>query len=1003
MLGRSSGTVYEYLFASLVEPVEYYVEAGGVHSKTFKLDVIDLPFIKKIKVTYHYPSWLGLPETTEDPGGDLRAVAGTIAELTIETDRPLKSGIAEFDNNTKLPLEGSGTTLTLKVPIERDGMYHFSAVEQGQSVRLSEDYFIEARADNPPTVHFIRPRSDARVSPIEEVGVQVQADDDFGLTSMELHYSVNGAAEKTVNLIDEKGVKSAAGHTTIYLEEFKLQPGDVIAMYATAKDARTTSRTDIQFIEAQPYEKNYTQAQAGGGAGGGGGDQDPNQISQRQKEIIAATWNEIRGNNGKDKVASGENSKFLADVQAKLKDQANSLAQRAKSRELAGANQEFQSFVKDMEEAANQMGIASGKLKAQGWKDALEPEQKALQHLLRAEATFRDIQVAFGNQGGGGGGGGAGRDLANLFDLELDTEKNQYETGQQQSSSEQRQKEIDEALQKLEQLARRQQELAQAQRNNKQQTFEQRWQQEMLRRDAEELKKQMEQLSRNGQQGQQSQSQNGQQSQSQSQSQSGQQQSQSQSQSQSGQSGQQSGQQQSQSRPQMGRQQSASDQRLRQALDRLSQATDDMRSAQQSAQQQAQQQGQQQNGQPQNGQVGQTEANARRAADRLQEAKDLLGGLRKQEAASQVSDLSNRADKLAAQQHDFQNRLRQAYANPTVDPNKMRQQAEQFANEKDKMTAELDQMEKDMQKAARDLAGSQPSASARVREALSQTQQDETKLRMKYSADYIRRGGGAMMVPREPTISNSLDLMAEDLRKAQGSLNQGTQQQTARNQMERSLSQVEQMRSQMERLAGQQPGQQKGGQQPGQQPGQQADGQQPGGQQPGGQQPGGQQGGGQRTVGARGGTTAGPYGSQMAGPNGGRYDYGRYDDQRFRPEGIYDSPNGRVDPNRTAQDISRQLAELRTQFKDNPDIARQIGELDRDIQKLTIGQIGGPELEERLRRTVLPNLQALEVQLRRQLEESGGGQVRSGASDKVPPGYSDAVAEYFRRLGKGKR
>src|SRR5260370_4364066 len=118
------------------------------------------------------------------------------------------------------------------------------------------------------------------------------------------------------------------------------------------------------------------------------------------------------------------------------------------------------------------------------------------------------------------------------------------------------------------------------------------------------------------------------------------------------------------------------------------------------------------------------------------------------------------------------------------------------------MTAELDQMEKDMQKAARDLAGSQPSASARVREALSQTQQDETKLRMKYSADYIRRGGGAMMVPREPTISNSLDLMAEDLRKAQGSLNQGTQQQTARNQMARSLSQAEQMRSQMERLAG---------------------------------------------------------------------------------------------------------------------------------------------------------------------------------------------------------
>src|SRR5262249_25766040 len=270
---------------------------------------------------------------------------------------------------------------------------------------------------------------------------------------------------KTVNLLNQKGAKNAEGKTTIYLEDYKLQPGDVVAVYATAKDARTTSRTDIMFIETQPFEKNYTQSQQMGGGGGGGGQMDQNNMSQREKEIIAATWNEIRGG-GKDKVNSAENARFLAEIQSKLKEQAMSLAQRARSRELAGANQEFQSFVKDMEAAAAEMGPASDKLNKQAWKDALEPEQRALQHLLRAEATFRDMQVAFGNQGGGGGQGGAGRDLANLFDLELDTEKNQYETGQQQgSTAEQRQKEIDEALQKLEQLARRQQELAQQQKN----------------------------------------------------------------------------------------------------------------------------------------------------------------------------------------------------------------------------------------------------------------------------------------------------------------------------------------------------------------------------------------------------------------------------------------------------------------------------------------------------------------------------------------------------------
>ena len=204
------------------------------------------------------------------------------------------------------------------------------------------------------------PGSDARVSPIEEVGVAVEASDDFALQGVELHYSVNGGAEKIVTMPNSSGVKNAAGKTLIALEDYKMQPGDVIAMYATAKDARVTSRTDMLFIEAQPFERNYTQSQQQGGGGGGGSNDDGSEISQRQKEIIAATWNELRGN-AKDKAA--ENARFLAEVQTKLKEQAESLAQRSRSRELAGANQEFQAFVKDLEAAAAEMTPASDKLR----------------------------------------------------------------------------------------------------------------------------------------------------------------------------------------------------------------------------------------------------------------------------------------------------------------------------------------------------------------------------------------------------------------------------------------------------------------------------------------------------------------------------------------------------------------------------------------------------------------------------------------------------------------
>ncbi len=78
------------------------------------------------------------------------------------------------------------------------------------------------------------------------------------------------------------------------------------------------------------------------------------------------------------------------------------------------------------------MAPAAQQLQQEKWKDAIPNEQKALQSLLRAEATFRQIQIAFGQQGGGGGGGGgAARGPFSIFyDLELDTQKNQYESQQ---------------------------------------------------------------------------------------------------------------------------------------------------------------------------------------------------------------------------------------------------------------------------------------------------------------------------------------------------------------------------------------------------------------------------------------------------------------------------------------------------------------------------------------------------------------------------------------------
>jgi hypothetical protein len=107
---------------------------------------VNVPSVKKIRVTYHFPKWSGLKDMVEDPGGDLRAVEGTEAELAIQTDKPLNQAVLIMDDHRQIELKASeGNWFTARVPINKDGVYHVASIEHRENVRMTEDFFIEAR------------------------------------------------------------------------------------------------------------------------------------------------------------------------------------------------------------------------------------------------------------------------------------------------------------------------------------------------------------------------------------------------------------------------------------------------------------------------------------------------------------------------------------------------------------------------------------------------------------------------------------------------------------------------------------------------------------------------------------------------------------------------------------------------------------------------------------------------------------------------------------------
>lgn len=507
MLSADTGGAFQLMFFDVDEQTTYFVEAAGVRSGVFTVTVADLPYVAGISLDYRFPAYTGLEPRHEDDGSDIVGPAGTEVTLTVTPTVPVLEGalVLNGSDTLALALESDGT-LSGAVRIDRSGSYRVALRgATGPLVTASPDHVIDVLADGPPLVTVTTPGRDIRVTAIDEVFVGIEAKDDYGVTRAELVYSVNGGADDTVVVHESRRARPAvAGGRTLFLEEFQLEPGDVITYHARAADALGQwAASDIYFLEIQPFDRTYRQGdQAPGGMEGGMGG-DVGALSQRQREIVAATFKMVRDSAEYSQAEYRGNLATLALAQGRLREEVESLAERMVSRGLTGLDSTLLQVAEALPRAAAAMKGAEDSLGRRLARGALPPEQQALRELQRAEAAFREWTVTRNEGGGGGGGGGEVNpdELADLFELELDRARNQYEQ-LERGRREQADRALDETLERVRELARRQQ-----QENERARARAQRGEQatggggggaaqRQLADEAEELARQLERLSR---------------------------------------------------------------------------------------------------------------------------------------------------------------------------------------------------------------------------------------------------------------------------------------------------------------------------------------------------------------------------------------------------------------------------------------------------------------------------------------------------------------------------
>jgi hypothetical protein len=517
-------------FAGRVESVDadlaYRIEFGDRRSQTYHIRVFEYPELDRADAKLVFPRFTALPPKTVEDIRHITAVEGTELSLVCRLNKDVASAklVDEQGHELVLTRQKDGghayqTTLTLTDPKR----YRVQLVDsEGRANKLTAEIVANVTRNRLPVVTMSQPAHDVRVSPLEELKLKAQMDDDFGLVRQGFTYTLAGGEPREIALPrDAASSRRILAEHLLDFESLRAAPDQLVTYFFWAEDLGPDSQPrrasgDMFFAEVRPFEEIFRQGERPSGGMSGdqqgqdGNGQESDRLAELQKEIINGTWKLIRRETGsKPTEKFGEDSKLLLDSQHSAIEQAAQLSERLRDATSKGYMEKASQFMKDAEKHLRSavQGSAIAPL-----TPALAAEQAAYQALLKLRA--REFQVVRGNsrQGGRNSRGGSSVSQRQLQELELRNDENRYEEQRsarsQQSQESQAQREARQVLSRLRELAQRQTDLnerlkelqsaleaaktEQARQEIERQLKRLREQEQQILRDADELRERME-------------------------------------------------------------------------------------------------------------------------------------------------------------------------------------------------------------------------------------------------------------------------------------------------------------------------------------------------------------------------------------------------------------------------------------------------------------------------------------------------------------------------------
>lgn len=229
----------------VTERATYYVRAERARSSRYQVSVITVPRILGVRVKIVPPAYTRLaPVDGPVPKDGIAGLRGTAVEIRATSNRPLRGG--------KLTLTGPGGSEEVRLRSAAEGaseaIGQFSISRSGRFLLGVEDVSGQASqdtvsgsvvllADQRPLARLIKPPPAALATPTAALPVVVAAEDDYGLSRVELFRSLNESRASPAALaIEQRNSRRLFETTVLPLARYGLEPGDVIKLFARAED-----------------------------------------------------------------------------------------------------------------------------------------------------------------------------------------------------------------------------------------------------------------------------------------------------------------------------------------------------------------------------------------------------------------------------------------------------------------------------------------------------------------------------------------------------------------------------------------------------------------------------------------------------------------------------------------------------------------------------------------------------------------------------------------------